>query len=258
MYPQGLPSVLEASKKYAVQLRSILDEAELEEKPLRQFILALDDENSLSQYYSLAQKALSRTQNTALKLAQIESIPVPLMQNHEIIINSWQDKTLLIQMIIGSLEQKQYTFLPEYLLQFKQINTRIDETLYLIAEYIREKNKYVANRYGIEGVTNYTSQQVPVGRPTLPIGQYGRVHHPVKHRASVNKNTAALFAFFLGWCGIHRFVMGRYTSGVLYAVFSITGIPAVLALIETFILLTMTDEKYNQKYGYSPKTEEYD
>lgn len=61
--------------------------------------------------------------------------------------------------------------------------------------------------------------------------------------------TAALFAFFLGGFGAHKFYLGQAGKGVLYLVFFWTFIPAILAFIEFILLLTMSDEAFAAKYG---------
>lgn len=60
---------------------------------------------------------------------------------------------------------------------------------------------------------------------------------------------AALLAFFLGGIGVHKFYLGQTGFGILYLLFCWTFIPALVALIEFILLLTMSDEKFNQKYG---------
>jgi TM2 domain-containing membrane protein YozV/ribosomal protein L40E len=60
---------------------------------------------------------------------------------------------------------------------------------------------------------------------------------------------AALLAFFLGGIGVHKFYLGQIGFGILYLIFCWTFIPALVALIEFILLLTMSDEKFNQKYG---------
>jgi TM2 domain-containing membrane protein YozV len=60
---------------------------------------------------------------------------------------------------------------------------------------------------------------------------------------------AALFAFFLGGFGGHKFYLGQIGLGFIYLIFFWTFIPAIIAFIEFILLLTMSDEKFNQKYG---------
>lgn len=64
-----------------------------------------------------------------------------------------------------------------------------------------------------------------------------------------SKLVAALLALFLGGFGIHKFYLGRVGQGILYLVFCWTFIPALIAFIEAILLLVMSDEKFNQKYG---------
>ncbi|MEQ1915723.1 MAG: TM2 domain-containing protein, partial [Gallionella sp.] len=58
---------------------------------------------------------------------------------------------------------------------------------------------------------------------------------------------AALFAFFLGAFGGHKFYLGQVGLGILYLVFFWTFIPAIVAFIEFILYLTMTDDSFNQK-----------
>lgn len=60
---------------------------------------------------------------------------------------------------------------------------------------------------------------------------------------------AALFAFFLGGLGGHKFYLGQTGLGIVYLLFCWTLIPSFIAFIEFIILLTMSDNAFNQKYG---------
>lgn len=60
---------------------------------------------------------------------------------------------------------------------------------------------------------------------------------------------AALFAFFLGGLGVHKFYLGRIGWGIVYLLFCWTFIPAIVALIEGILLLVMSDDEFNRKYG---------
>lgn len=62
---------------------------------------------------------------------------------------------------------------------------------------------------------------------------------------------AALFAFFLGGIGGHKFYLGQTGLGLLYLFFCWTFIPSLVAFIEFILLLTMSDAVFNQKYGNS-------
>lgn len=52
-----------------------------------------------------------------------------------------------------------------------------------------------------------------------------------------SRAVCALLAFFLGTLGIHRFYMGKTTSGVLMLLFCWTGIPAIIGFIDFIIIL---------------------
>lgn len=60
---------------------------------------------------------------------------------------------------------------------------------------------------------------------------------------------AALFAVFLGGFGAHKFYLGQVGLGIVYLIFFWTCIPAIIGFIEFILLLTMSDEAFNQKYG---------
>lgn len=60
---------------------------------------------------------------------------------------------------------------------------------------------------------------------------------------------AALFALFLGSLGIHKFYLGSIGWGILYILFCWTGIPTIVGFIEGILLLIMSEEDFNMKYG---------
>ncbi|MGL1931688.1 MAG: zinc-ribbon domain and TM2 domain-containing protein [Desulfotalea sp.] len=64
-----------------------------------------------------------------------------------------------------------------------------------------------------------------------------------------NKYIAALVAFFLGGFGAHKFYLGQIGLGIVYLLFCWTVIPAIIALVECIILVSMDDETFKQKYG---------
>lgn len=63
-----------------------------------------------------------------------------------------------------------------------------------------------------------------------------------------NRLAAALFAFFLGGFGAHKFYLGKIWMGVLYLIFSWTFIPTIIAFIEGILLLIMSDSDFQKKY----------
>lgn len=59
---------------------------------------------------------------------------------------------------------------------------------------------------------------------------------------------AALLAFFLGGLGIHRFYMGKTTSGIFMLLFCWTLIPSIIAFVDFIIILcgSATDSEGKQ------------
>lgn len=64
-----------------------------------------------------------------------------------------------------------------------------------------------------------------------------------------DRYTAVLLAFFLGWIGGHKFYLGRMISGGVYLFFCWSLIPALIAIIEGIIYLSMSDENFQRKYS---------
>ncbi len=64
-----------------------------------------------------------------------------------------------------------------------------------------------------------------------------------------NRLAAALFAFFLGGFGAHKFYLGKIWVGVIYLLFSWTFIPTIIAFIEGILLLIMSDSDFQKKYS---------
>lgn len=64
-----------------------------------------------------------------------------------------------------------------------------------------------------------------------------------------NKTAAILLALFLGGIGVHKFYLGQWGWGILYLLFCWTFIPAIIALVELVIYITMSEERFAQKYG---------
>lgn len=60
---------------------------------------------------------------------------------------------------------------------------------------------------------------------------------------------AVLLAFFLGFIGIHKFYLGQPLWGVLYLVFSTTGVPAFIAFFEGLYYIFMGYDDFHAKYN---------
>lgn len=66
-----------------------------------------------------------------------------------------------------------------------------------------------------------------------------------------DKNVAAILALFAGSIGVHKFYLGRIGAGVLYLIFSFTFIPALLGLIDFFVLALMDKDEFDRRHNGS-------
>jgi TM2 domain-containing membrane protein YozV len=73
----------------------------------------------------------------------------------------------------------------------------------------------------------YTSQMTPHQRAWF-YAEY--------QQAKKEEVVGVLLALFLGGFGVHHFYLRRDTAGIIYLLFSWTGIPAVIALVECFFM----------------------
>lgn len=71
---------------------------------------------------------------------------------------------------------------------------------------------------------------------------------PTAAPGSKNRTSAALWAFFLGGFGAHKFYLGQTGKGILYILFFWTLIPSFLALISFVRFLCMSDVEFNLRY----------
>lgn len=65
-----------------------------------------------------------------------------------------------------------------------------------------------------------------------------------------NRFVALIFALFFGGFGLHKFYLGNIFAGIVYLIFSWTGIPFILGFIDVVILGTMDDGKFNAIYNH--------
>lgn len=72
--------------------------------------------------------------------------------------------------------------------------------------------------------------------------KYGRTN-------SKSKGLAIFLAIVLGGIGAHKFYLGKPGWGVMYLLFSWTGIPMVVGIIEGLAYLFRSDSSFQQKYG---------
>lgn len=71
----------------------------------------------------------------------------------------------------------------------------------------------------------------------------------VDERKTKSKLAAGLFHLLLGGIGIGNFYMGKIGLGILDVLFCWTAIPAIVNFIRGILVLTMSDEKFENKYN---------
>jgi TM2 domain-containing membrane protein YozV len=71
-----------------------------------------------------------------------------------------------------------------------------------------------------------------------------------------SKKTALILTFVGGWFGLHKFYYGEIRKGLLYALFSWTFIPFILAMIHLIQLLKTSDNKFQDKRSTSVSVQE--
>lgn len=77
-----------------------------------------------------------------------------------------------------------------------------------------------------------------------------------KPAGAKDKTVAGLLAIFLGTLGIQYFYLGKTTAGILTIVISLCscGLWSLLMFIQGILMLTMSDEVFNEKYVNNDKT----
>lgn len=68
-------------------------------------------------------------------------------------------------------------------------------------------------------------------------------------RLKKEKDIAGLLALFFGFIGLHRFYLGQRGRGILYLMLALTGISAILGLIDAFSFFSMDNKSFDLKYN---------
>ena len=73
------------------------------------------------------------------------------------------------------------------------------------------------------------------------------------------KIAAGICGIVLGWAGVHKFILGYTTEGVIMLVISLVScftlaiVPSVIGIVEGIIYLTKSDEEFVRTYLQSKK-----
>ncbi|MGE5193205.1 MAG: TM2 domain-containing protein [Deltaproteobacteria bacterium] len=62
-----------------------------------------------------------------------------------------------------------------------------------------------------------------------------------------------VLAILLGGFGVHKFVLGQTTAGIIMLLIACTGISSIIGLIEGIIYLTKSDADFIQTYQVGQK-----
>lgn len=77
----------------------------------------------------------------------------------------------------------------------------------------------------------------------------GAAIEPRASGSQKSQTLATVLCALLGWLGVHRFYLGPIWLGVLYLLFFCTGIPALVAMVETIVLAFSSQESWARKYN---------
>ncbi|MEE6130129.1 TM2 domain-containing protein [Chryseobacterium arthrosphaerae] len=105
----------------------------------------------------------------------------------------------------------------------------------------------------IVNIINYIAQLTAITSDeinSLKIREQGTKNLPIQIKSKKDKNTASILAFLLGGFGIHRFYLGQTVLGCIYLLFCWTFIPVFIALIDFFIFIFMSQNKFDLKYNH--------
>jgi TM2 domain-containing membrane protein YozV len=67
------------------------------------------------------------------------------------------------------------------------------------------------------------------------------------------KIVVGICAIVIGWTGVHKFILGYTTEGIIQLVLGLCGIGWIIGLIEGIIYLTKSDEEFVRTYIQNKK-----
>jgi len=103
-----------------------------------------------------------------------------------------------------------------------------------------------------QGQTPYQQPpQVQGQQPSVQSQQAQQSYSPPPQQKIKSQTIAAILCALLGGLGIHRFYLGPIWMGVVYLLLCWTGIPGLIALVETYIIAFSSQETWAKKYNNS-------
>lgn len=79
------------------------------------------------------------------------------------------------------------------------------------------------------------------------------VSHDQVFFGNFDHRKAIYLSIFLGMFGAHRFYLKEHWAGASYLLFCWTLIPLVLAAIDAYFLLQMSDEEFEEEFNDVPR-----
>jgi TM2 domain-containing membrane protein YozV len=82
---------------------------------------------------------------------------------------------------------------------------------------------------------------------------------PSQQDISSKKIAAGICAILLGWLGVHKFILGLTTPGIILLLVTVltcgigSAITSIIGLIEGIIYLTKSDQEFYQEYMVNKK-----
>jgi TM2 domain-containing membrane protein YozV len=87
----------------------------------------------------------------------------------------------------------------------------------------------------------------------------GSTQTPNVSEYASKKIAAGICGILIGWLGIHKFILGMNTPGIIMILvtvlscFMLSPVMSIIGLIEGIIYLTKTDEEFYQTYAIEKK-----
>jgi TM2 domain-containing membrane protein YozV len=98
----------------------------------------------------------------------------------------------------------------------------------------------------------------PVGggyQPMQSVNQGAGAMTDWKAMGADKKITAGICAILVGWLGVHKFILGYTTEGVIQLVLGLLtcGLTNIISIVEGVIYLTKSDEEFVRTYIQNKK-----